>query len=47
VTDAFGEEIDYRAASLANDRGVVLSNGHLHAELLERLAIARDTLGMA
>ncbi len=42
VTDAYGEPIDYRAPSLVNDRGVVLSNGPLHAALIERLAVARQ-----
>jgi 3'(2'), 5'-bisphosphate nucleotidase len=41
VSDAFGAEIDYRADSLLNDRGVVLTNGHLHDAILERLAQAR------
>ena len=37
VTDAWGEPIDYRAPSLSNDRGLIASNGHIHAALLERL----------
>lgn len=41
VTDAHGVAIDYRAASLANDTGVVLTNGLLHDAILERLASAR------
>jgi 3'(2'), 5'-bisphosphate nucleotidase len=41
-TDEFGEPIDYRAASLINDRGVVASNGHVHDALLARLAVARE-----
>lgn len=41
VTDAWGDPIDYRAATLTNDRGIVASNGHIHAALLERLRIHR------
>lgn len=41
VSDAYGAAIDYRADSLLNDRGVVLTNGHLHDAILERLARAR------
>ncbi len=37
VTDAWGDPLDYRAATLTNDRGLVASNGHIHAALLERL----------
>jgi 3'(2'), 5'-bisphosphate nucleotidase len=40
-TDAYGDAIDYRAESLVNDRGVVASNGKVHAEILERLAEVR------
>ncbi|MBK8996682.1 MAG: 3'(2'),5'-bisphosphate nucleotidase CysQ [Myxococcales bacterium] len=40
-TDAFGEPIDYLSESLVNERGIVASNGHLHAEILARLADAR------
>jgi len=42
VTDAYGELIDYRAAKLVNDRGVVLTNGHLHDAIIARLALARE-----
>jgi 3'(2'), 5'-bisphosphate nucleotidase len=42
VTDAYGKAIDYRAASIKNDRGVVVSNGLLHSEILERLSVARN-----
>ncbi len=38
VTDAFGRPIDYRGVSLANDRGMVVSNGALHSSILARLA---------
>jgi 3'(2'), 5'-bisphosphate nucleotidase len=41
VTDAWGDRIDYRAPSLANDRGLVASNGLLHDALLERLRVHR------
>jgi 3'(2'), 5'-bisphosphate nucleotidase len=37
-TDAFGAPIDYRAPTLENDRGLVATNGHVHAEVLEALA---------
>ena len=40
-TDAYGEPIDYRGEKLANDRGVVATNGLLHDALLARLATAR------
>jgi 3'(2'), 5'-bisphosphate nucleotidase len=34
LTDTFGEPIDYRAASLSNDRGLIASNGHVHDALV-------------
>jgi 3'(2'), 5'-bisphosphate nucleotidase len=37
VTDAWGDPIDYRGPTLSNDRGLVASNGLIHAGLLERL----------
>jgi 3'(2'), 5'-bisphosphate nucleotidase len=40
-TDEYGVAIDYRSASLTNDRGVLASNAHLHDALLERLELAR------
>lgn len=43
VTDARGKPMDYRGESLSNDLGIVLTNGALHAEVLERLARARVT----
>jgi 3'(2'), 5'-bisphosphate nucleotidase len=43
VTDAYGKRIDYRAESLANDRGVAASNGLIHDALLEILAKERGT----
>jgi 3'(2'), 5'-bisphosphate nucleotidase len=42
ATDAYGRRIDYRADSLANDSGIVVSNGHLHDALLETLARVRS-----
>jgi 3'(2'), 5'-bisphosphate nucleotidase len=36
-SDTRGEAIDYRAASLTNDRGLVASNGHVHDALLRGL----------
>jgi 3'(2'), 5'-bisphosphate nucleotidase len=44
VTDAWGMRIDYRAASLGNDRGVVASNGRVHERLVQKLADYRATL---
>lgn len=41
VSDAYGDDIDYRGENLTNDRGIVATNGYLHAPLLERLAIAK------
>jgi 3'(2'), 5'-bisphosphate nucleotidase len=41
VSDAWGDPIDYRAPSLSNDRGLVASNGRVHAALLERLRLQR------
>jgi 3'(2'), 5'-bisphosphate nucleotidase len=44
LTDSSGLPINYRATSLSNDRGVVASNGSLHADLLQKLADYRATL---
>lgn len=41
VTDAYGRRIDYRAPSLVNDLGVVVTNGRVHDAVLERLAQVR------
>jgi 3'(2'), 5'-bisphosphate nucleotidase len=38
VTDARGGALDYRAPGLANDQGLVASNGRVHDEILARLA---------
>ena len=43
VSDAHGDPIDYRAASLGNDRGIVESNGHVHDDLLSRIAEYRTS----
>jgi 3'(2'), 5'-bisphosphate nucleotidase len=40
-SDNAGAPIDYRAASLANARGLVASNGLVHAAIVERLARAQ------
>ena len=36
-TDADGKPFDYRSASLENSRGMVATNGRLHAALVEAL----------
>lgn len=41
-TDAWGRPIDYRGEKLANDQGVLATNGTLHDALLERLARIRE-----
>lgn len=38
VSDALGQPIDYNGASLANDRGMVVSNKELHGLILQRMA---------
>jgi len=38
VTDAAGAAINYRAASLVNDTGLIVSNGALHELLLAKLS---------
>lgn len=45
VTDAYGAPIDYRATTLAQDTGVVVSNGVVHQALLDRLAVFRAGIG--
>jgi 3'(2'), 5'-bisphosphate nucleotidase len=37
VSDATGAEIDYRAASLVNASGIVMTNGLLHRAVIERI----------
>lgn len=41
-TDAWGRPIAYRGEKLANDQGVLATNGVLHDALLERLAKIRE-----
>ncbi|WP_394826345.1 3'(2'),5'-bisphosphate nucleotidase CysQ [Pendulispora albinea] len=41
TTDAYGDPIDYRAPSLLNSSGLLMSNGHLHEPLLTALARVR------
>ncbi len=41
-TDSYGQPIDYRGEKLANDRGVLATNGQLHDALLARLDAARQ-----
>lgn len=45
VTDAYGAAIDYRAPTLAQETGVVVSNGVVHDALLDRLAMFRARIG--
>lgn len=37
LTDTYGDPIDYRAASLSNDRGLLASNGRVHEALVRAL----------
>lgn len=37
VTDAAGNPIDYRVDDLANEQGMLMTNGHLHAAVLAAL----------
>jgi 3'(2'), 5'-bisphosphate nucleotidase len=41
VSDATGTPIDYRGPSLANERGLVASNGLIHEAIMARLASSR------
>jgi 3'(2'), 5'-bisphosphate nucleotidase len=41
-TDSFGVAIDYRSASLENDRGLIASNGKLHADVVGTLETLRE-----
>ncbi len=43
VTDAWGDAVDFRDPDLGNKRGIVASNGHVHEQILERLAGARES----
>ncbi len=38
VSDLTGAPIDYRGPTLANERGLVVSNGLLHEAILAKLA---------
>ena len=42
LTDTYGDAIDYRAASLSNDRGLIASNGYVHEALLQSFAELRE-----
>jgi 3'-phosphoadenosine 5'-phosphosulfate (PAPS) 3'-phosphatase len=42
VSDVGGAPIDYRARTLANERGLVVSNGHLHEAIVAGLARGTD-----
>jgi 3'(2'), 5'-bisphosphate nucleotidase len=42
LTDTYGDAIDYRSASLSNDRGLIASNGHIHDALIHGFADLRD-----
>lgn len=41
LTDTAGRPIDYRAPGLANEHGMVATNGRVHDEVLTRIARAR------
>jgi 3'(2'), 5'-bisphosphate nucleotidase len=41
-TDLFGDAMDYRAASLVNDRGLVATNGVLHDRVIRTLEKLRE-----
>ncbi len=41
LTDTWGDAIDYRAASLRNDRGLLASNGRVHETLVRSLSELR------
>jgi 3'(2'), 5'-bisphosphate nucleotidase len=38
LTDTYGDPIDYRSASLSNDRGLIASNGRVHEALVRGFA---------
>ncbi len=42
LTNAYGVPLDYRSENLANDRGIIASNGLLHDAIVERLTAHRD-----
>jgi 3'(2'), 5'-bisphosphate nucleotidase len=39
LSDAHGAPLDYRGPELGNVRGLIASNGHLHDEVVARLAV--------
>jgi 3'(2'), 5'-bisphosphate nucleotidase len=41
VTDAYGDPLDYRAPGLANERGLVATNGRIHDAILKKLEALR------
>jgi 3'(2'), 5'-bisphosphate nucleotidase len=41
VTDAYGAPLDYRGASLSNDRGLVATNARIHDAILKKLQALR------
>ena len=41
LTNAHGEQFDYRAAALDNDLGILASNGQFHETIVEKLLAAR------
>ena len=43
VTDAFGAPLAYRAPGLANDRGLVATNGRIHDAILRKLEALRSS----
>jgi 3'(2'), 5'-bisphosphate nucleotidase len=42
LTDTYGDAIDYRSASLSNDRGLLASNGFVHEALVKGFAELRE-----
>jgi 3'(2'), 5'-bisphosphate nucleotidase len=41
-TDSFGVAVDYRSASLENDRGLIATNGKLHDDVVATLEDLRE-----
>ena len=44
-TDSYGKRFDYRSEHLANDRGVAVTNGRIHEEIIARLERFRRERG--
>lgn len=44
VTDATGAPIDYRADTLVNERGLIVSNDLVHQTILDRLSADHRSL---